>query len=292
MSITCGGATIAEMKTVLIACIVALLASSGPQAIAADTNLPARSKPTRYWFLQGPRLEAQAMATDRRAVAFFSDPSRIVVYPAIAAVPPPSSWHVMRWRKYTTIQKFQHDLDTHSVGDGVQIVGYDAEQWALTPTEEQDDPAGYTEKFAQLAHSHGYKFIATPAINLMMRKYHGKNKYVAFVDDGLAKSLAPYVDFYHIQAQGLQQNVEGSQPSFKWFVEQIAAQVHSANPNAIVTVGISTNTPGSHTETSPDDIAASVRAAESIPGVSGYWLNVVGGKGSVASDALSRIDPL
>lgn len=273
------------MKIYALALIVAILGGS-----AASVNA-ATQKPTRYWFLQGPRHEAQAMATDPRAIAFFSDPSRIVVYPSIAAVPAPSSWHVVLWHKYTTIQKFEADLASNKVGAGVQIVGYDAEAWALTPDEEQNDPVGFTKKFAELAHAHGYKVIATPAINLMARKHHGENKFVAFVNDGLAKAIAPYVDFYHIQAQGLQQNVDGAVPSYKWFVAQITEQVHAANPNAIVTVGISTNTPGSHTETSSDDIAASVRAAESTPGVAGYWLNVVGGSGAVASDALSKIQP-
>ncbi len=277
------------MKISVFFLMAALLGTSAAVPAAADQTT--QSSNVRYWFLQGPRLEAQAMATDRNAIAFFSDPSRIVVYPAIAAVPPPSSWHVMLWRKYTSIQQFQDDISANKVGKNVQIVGYDPEVWSHTPDEEQQDPSDYIIKFAQLAHAHGYKVIATPAINLMGKKYHGQNKYVAFVNDGLAKTVAPYVDFYHIQAQGLQKNIDGGVPSYKWFITQISNQVHGANPNAIVTVGISTNTPGAHVDTSPDDIAASVRAAESTPGIAGYWLNVVRGENSIASDALSRIHP-
>lgn len=253
------------------------------------TRSAVASPTERYWILQGPGLEAQAMATDPRAVRFFSQPGRIVIYPAIARVHAPPSWHVILWRKYDSYQEFASDVLAGRISSGVQIVAYDPEKWGLTPIDEQVDPIGYTIKFAQLAHAHGYKFLATPAINLMNVLRPRTNKFLAFVDFGYARMAARYADFYHIQAQGLQHNVDGPVPSYAWFVRQIAAQVRSVNPNCIVTAGISTNTPGDAAPTTADDIAAAVRAADSD--VDGYWLNVLRGDKATALRALEEIDP-
>lgn len=227
------------------------------------------------------------MATDARGIAFFASPSRIVLYPVIANVPPPPSWKVLLWHKYTSFATFQQDVDAGTVPRGTEIVGYDDEKWHLTPANEQADPIGYTIKFARLAHAHGYKVIAMPAENLMQALSPERDKFAGFLGFGMAKAVAPYIDFYHIQAQGLQQNIDGAPPSFMSFVRQVADQVHSANAKVIVTAGISTNTPGAARSTTPDDMAAAVRAVDPI--VSGYWLNIVGGASQVAADALSRI---
>jgi hypothetical protein len=242
----------------------------------------------KYWILQGPRLDASAMASSPDAVRFLSQPGRIVIYPVIAAMPAPSSWHVILWRKFGSLAAFREALDRGKVGDGVQIVGYDPEKWQFTPDDEQADPAGSMIAFAKLAHQHGYKVIVTPAENLMLRNSPGQNKFQAFLASGIAKQVAPFVDFYHIQAQGLQHNIDGPEPSYRSFVRDMIAQIHEANPNCIVTVGISTNTPGAGGPTSPQDIAAAVRAVD--PMVSGYWMNVVHDDSQTAVDALKLID--
>jgi hypothetical protein len=195
---------------------------------------------------------------------------------------------VLIWRKYDSYEQFAHDVAANAVPQGTQIVGYDPEKWDLTPTDEQSDPVAYTIKFAQLAHAHGYKFLATPAINLMNVQAPRRNKYTAFVASGFARSVAPSVDFYNIQAQGLQHNVNGAPPSYAWFVNQIAGQIRAANPNAVITAGISTNTPGYFGETTAGDIASSAKAA--APLVTGYWINVVRGNSEPAVRALEDLD--
>lgn len=246
--------------------------------------LGAASSPSpTYWIVQGPRLDAEAVATNPDAIAFFNDPNRIVLYPAIAAVPAPRTWHVILWRKYASLERFRDDLARGKVGSGVQIVGYDPEHWRFTPVDEQQDPIASSIAFAQLAHAHGYKVIVMPAENLAVINRRA-DKFRAFLDSGYASRVAPYVDFYHIQAQGLQHRINGPFPSYRSFVEQMVAQIHAANPNVIITAGISTNTPGSAEPTSGADMAAAAKAVSDL--VSGYWINVVRGNNSTAVDAL------
>lgn len=268
--------------------IAALLLALGIGGAAAAAATAPSAPNVRYWILHGPGEEAQAMATDPRGVKFLSDPSRIVLYPVNARVPAPSSWNVIPWKPYASFAKFQEDVNSGRIPRGTQVVGYDIESWRFSPSDEQADPIGYTIKFAQLAHAHGFKVISTPAEDLMGRLAPGENKFLAFEKFGMAKAVAPYVDFYHIQAQGLQHNIDGPAPSFLSFTRNIIAQVHDANPNTIITVGISTNTPGDRGHpTSGDDIVATVRAVD--PLVRGYWLNIVGGHNETAMDAVEKL---
>lgn len=274
----------------IIATLLLALGVGSSAAIAATPDASMQAAPNvRYWILHGPAEEAQAMATNPDGVKFLSNPSRVVLYPVNARVPAPSSWKVVLWKPYASFAKFQEDVNSGRVPRGTQVVGYDIESWRFSPPEEQADPIGYTIKFGQLAHVHGYKFISTPAEDLMGRLAPGENKFLAFEKFGMAKAVAPYVDFYHIQAQGLQHNIDGPAPSYLSFTRNIIAQVHDANPNAIITVGISTNTPGDRGHrTSGDDIVATVRAVD--PLVRGYWLNIVGGHDQTALDAVDKLD--
>ena len=252
------------------------------------TALPSPDAHVKYWILQGPRLDAYAMATRDRAIRFFSSPSRIVLYPAVAAVPPPESWHVVFWRKFDSLADFRRAIETNAIGKNVVVVGYDPERWQMTPDDEQRDPIASTIAFANLAHAHGYRVIVMPAANLMQRLFPGRNKYDAFVAYGYAKAVAQYVDFYHIQAQGLQHAIDRGTPSYVSFVRDIAAQVRAANPSAIITAGISTNTPGDVVPTQAGDMAAAARAVSDL--VQGYWINVVRDQGDTANDALRLLD--
>ena len=62
------------------------------------------------------------------------------------------------------------------------------------------------------------------------------------------------------------------------------SQIHQGNPDAIVTVGISTVTPGGRGPNTAETLMHAVLAAD--PLVSGYWLNVVGDRGALAKIAL------
>ena len=259
-------------------------------ALAAGVACAAAQEPPKvtYWMMHGEpgTEETQMFVSDPAAVRFFAQPSNVVIYPVKGAPPPPPSWHVMLWRTYASYARFARDVADNRVGQGVQIVAYDLEVWKASPEEEQADPVNSIERFAQLAHAHGYKVMVTPAENLVLREHAGQNKFAAFEQSGIAKQVAPYVDFYHIQAQQLQHHLDDGDVSYLSFVRTIVDQVHSANPNAIVTVGITTSVPGRE-QTNASEIAAAVRATRGLVG--GYWLNIVGPHGDMASQALSQL---
>lgn len=233
------------------------------------------------WIFQGPGLEAQAMATNPEGIAFFSNPAITVMYPVKANVPAPSAWTVILWQKYTSFATFQTAVAAGTVPAGTAVVGYDDELWSKTPANEQSNPIGYTIQFAQLAHQNNYLFVSMPAENLMQGLFPGKNKYASFITYGMAAQVAPYVDFYSIQAQGL----ELTPPSYASFTQTIVSQVQSANANAVITGGISTTVPNA-----PPVTAAQMDAAfaASMSMVAGYWLNIAAGTTPVAAAALAN----
>jgi hypothetical protein len=276
----CGGGTGAVVPGAASDASPRSLQSTLSQSTLSQSPLAAIPNTGRLWILEGPGLEAQAMATDPEGIKFFSNPSRTVLYPVKATVPAPASWKVILWHKYGSFAAFQSDINSGSVPAGTQIVGYDNEAWSFTPANEQREPIGYTIKFAQLAHAHGYKVFAMPAENIIQYRYPGQDKFTAFVKFGMAGLVAPYVDYYHIQSQDLQ-NVPASYASY---TQQIVAQVHAANPRVVVTGGVSTNPPQAATA---GDIDASIKASAQM--VSGYWLNIVGATTPIASAALANL---
>jgi hypothetical protein len=240
-----------------------------------------RPPTTQLWILQGPGLEAQAMATNPEGIAFFSNPSIAVLYPVRSNVPAPSAWNVRLWQKYTSFAAFQSAVRTGTVPAGTAIVGYDDEAWSQTPPEEQNDPIKYTIEFAQLAHQSGYSVIAMPSEDLMQAKFPGQDKFASFISYGMAKAVAPYLDYYDIQSQDL----ETSPSAYASFTQAIAIQVHSAHGSVVITDGLSTSLP-TQTQIAPVSIDAAVGATSSL--VSGYWLNVVGATTPIAAAALAN----
>ncbi len=262
------------------------LAACGGGGGGSSTTPPVTSPPPAgsagLWILQGPGLEAQAMATNPIGISFFSNPSRTVLYPVIANVPPPSTWRTIRWNKYASYADFSAAIASNSVPAGTVIVGYDDEAWSYTPSNEQLDPIDYTIKFAQLAHAHGFKVISMPAEDLMNNLSSESDKYAAFVSYGMARAVAPYVDYYHIQAQDLETNP----PAYAAYVQTIAQQVHSVNPAVTITAGISTNPADASGGAVASDMDAAISASQRL--VSGYWLNIVGATASIAATALQN----
>jgi len=245
---------------------------------AAPTPATGPSPTPKIWILQGPGLEAAAMAKDPEGIKFFSNPSRTVMYPVIADVSAPSSWKTILWQKYDSFAAFQSDIANGVVPLGTKVVGYDDEAWPATPVGEQNDPIGYTIKFAQLAHAHGYKMISMPAEDLMHGLSQGETKFTAFINYGMAKAVAPYVNYYHLQAQDL----EVTPAAYVSYVKTIVAQVHGANPDVIVTGGVATASPETAAE-----IDATIEASREL--LSGYWFNIVGQTTPIASEALTNL---
>lgn len=252
--------------------------------------------------MEGPYIESYDMATYDQSY-FASTTNHTVLYPAFvipktAATAPPSSWNVVYWIKFASITDLTNAIAAGTGNGGipsnVQIVAYDNESWAATPCSElgETGTAGSCtgtpnptvieqsmETFAtdvKNANS-SWKVMFTPAFDI----YAGVpgNKYNNFISSGIAGTVAPYADYYHIQAQGLEANPNSSPlPSYVSVVSSLYSTIHTANSSTIVTAGLSNYdssvSPGvSFTalqiETAVNDTTANV------PGIAGYWPNDV-----------------
>jgi hypothetical protein len=221
--------------------------------------------------LNGPGNEAQAMATDPTGVAFFGQKGLRTLYPIDHRVPPPSSWGVTYFKRYTSHAQFVSDIAAQgTIPPEVKIIVYDNEAWPQTPSGEQADPITYAKRFAELAHQHGYQFMNTPAENLMQAMFPAENKYLAFVRYGYAAAIAADCEYYEIQGQQIENDTTGdaTTPSFDWFTKQVEAQVRAANDKVVVLGGVVAKTGYSAT-----DIVNAVHATRGT--VAGYWLNVL-----------------
>jgi hypothetical protein len=238
----------------------------------------------RLWMLNGPGNEAQAMATDPNGIAFFGQASVETLYPVDHHVAPPASWHVSYFKRYTSYAQFEGDVGTEGAISGdVHIVVYDNEAWSQTPSAEQADPITYAQRFAELAHQHGYAFMNTPAEDLMQARFPGQNKYLKFLDYGYAAAVAPNCEYYEIQSQQVEMDTSGNatNPSFDWFTKQVAAQARGANPKVVVLAGLVAKAGYSST-----DIVNAVHATSDD--VSGYWLNILCELDCTAGDGLEN----
>lgn len=150
----------------------------------------------------------------------------------------------------------------------IKGVMYDAEAWALTPTQEQRDLKSYYAKAAALAHSHSLIFVAAPAMNLAAVHGPTSDRPGAYLQQTIAASAAQDADIIDIQAQSL----ERDSPRYEAFVRQAAQQAHHAHGPVVVLAGLSSNPPGTHVTV--DMLSAAVGATRQT--VDGYWVNIPG----------------
>ena len=111
---------------------------------------------------------------------------------------------------------------------GFDFIEFNLER-GLSPDSDSDNVVSAMKTAADAAHAHGLKFRAIPSRG--------------FTTD-YGSQIAPYVDYYHIQAQTLQD--DGVQ-AYRDYVHTQVAELKSANPNLIITVQVSLrqgNAPG------------------------------------------------
>ena len=99
----------------------------------------------------------------------------------------------------------------------------------LSPSSDNNNVVGAMKKAADAAHAQGLKFRATPS-----KSY--TTQYGA--------QIAPFSDYYHIQAQSLQDN---GITAYRDYVRTQVAKLENANPNLLISVQVSTqqgNAPG------------------------------------------------
>jgi hypothetical protein len=99
----------------------------------------------------------------------------------------------------------------------------------LSPDSDKNDVVGAMKKAAEAAHTQGLKFRATPS-KAYTTQY--------------GPQIAPYVDYYHIQAQSLQDN---GVKAYSDYVHTTISKLKQANSNLKISVQVSTqqgNAPG------------------------------------------------
>jgi hypothetical protein len=173
------------------------------------------------------------------------------------------------FKSYTGPTGLAAAISSGNLPVGTKAILYDAESWSQTPAVEQHNLGKYVSMAITLAHSHGYKLIATPGVDLVSvldpsRAGHGQ-RYQAFVSDGIAKDVAG-ADVVDIQAQ----SDERVASQYASFVKAAAAQVHATNASAVVVAGLSSNPPiGAVTS---EQLAGAISATSGI--AQGYWINI------------------
>lgn len=146
----------------------------------------------------------------------------------------------------------------------------DLERWSFTPESQQAHPVQAYKYFYQHLYTQpGQHFIvAAPSLDLVksvVPDYSGKLD-PEFVQLKLAEKIAPYSNFYEIQAQALENNPK----KYKNLVKEIVQQVKISNPGAVVIAGISTNPSGRNIPVL--DMIKDVKETRHL--VSGYWLTI------------------
>jgi hypothetical protein len=106
---------------------------------------------------------------------------------------------------------------------GIQIVGYDLEK-AFSPAADLSNPISYTIAASATAHKYGLLFMALPG-------------YPSGRDTNYAARVAPYCDYYVIQAQAATNDPD----AYQKFVTMMAKAVHNANPNTKIITQIDAN---------------------------------------------------
>jgi hypothetical protein len=102
-----------------------------------------------------------------------------------------------------------------------KLVGYDPEHWSQTPTSEQDNLVATVKQASTQVHGQHRSFFLAPDDQFDLQ---------------YAAQLAPYADYYCIQAE----HQETNPSQFSSFVRSLASTIHGANPNAKVYVQVST----------------------------------------------------
>jgi hypothetical protein len=251
------------------ALVVCALAGCAGQGTAGPASSPAPRGPAGtswIWMLARPAL-SQMLADP--AVRSRLERTRIyeLLQPGQQPLTGVSATPVVT---FPSVASLRSALAAGGLPSGTQAVLYDPEAWPYTPPGEQHDPVAAATQAARLAHAHGLKIIVSPALDLTTVLAPGSPapRWRAFLDLGIAGSMARVADAVEVQAQSL----ERDPAAYAAFVRDAAAQARAARPDVTVLAGLSTSPPGAAVGT--QQITEAVR--ESQPDVDGYWLNIPG----------------
>lgn len=236
-----GMTTRTVMLPLALALAVTLWVSQlGDAAKASDTEKRSHA----IWITAGWSLSHLDTAAPRASRYAFDNPRAIVLGNEDASqnqVPP--DYASLPMLKYESFARFRDDLLGGHIDPTIAIVGYDPENWPLTPLKERQNPIAYMTKFAKLAHSYDYTVFESPARDLMLTPgahcscKSGERLSHAYLRCGLAEAAALSGEIIDIQSQRL----ERDEYPFTRFVARAMKQARAANPSVVVLAGLSTS---------------------------------------------------
>lgn len=185
---------------------------------------------------------------------------------------------------YSSYAAFSHDVDHGAIRPTVHWVMYDFERWSATPGNEQQQPLLYEQKFATLAHMHGYKVILAPSQDLLpgfnkLAFQYGTSYAQAFITY-FASTTAKNADIWVIQAQPYEVSDYRASNAYANLVIGSAAAAHAVNPKVVLFSGLSTDQMTSANELYED--WNSVRST-----VAGFWFEHAQNQQAGTSTALA-----
>lgn len=236
----------------VIAAITIVVLAVGGWYVFQITQTPSVSIPQskRYWIISTPALnDLMANTSTRNVIA--ADTIFVPIKKSEQLAPATAGLHIIPTETFTSEAALASALSSSAILPSTKAILYDNEDWSLTPTEEQSQPAVYYRKAASLVHAKGYIFIGTP---------------VSKSDPQIDTEIASYVDVLDIQSQYDQ----STSSAYAGHVLPIARDAHATNPSLIILSGLSTNPPAGIP--TADQLVNDARSVQ--PTIQGYWLNI------------------
>jgi len=137
----------------------AAVSMMGPAAAASAATKPA-------WFMTAGNIQNLSQQDPATASHFFNTPSSYGAGASLVKTPVQAGYATTPVLAYTSYAQFSSDISSGAITYPYKWVMYDPENWASTPVAEAQDPVKYLKLFGQLAHAHGLKAIAAPALDL------------------------------------------------------------------------------------------------------------------------------
>jgi hypothetical protein len=143
---------------------------------------------------------------------------------------------------YTSYAQFSSDIASGAIKYPYKWVMYDPENWSQTPVSEQQDPVKYLTLFGQLAHAHGLKVVAAPALDLgavtgsLLPRLAGETCAQWYARVNIAGAAAANSNIYILQDESNMTNLA----AYDSLYGTAASQARAANSSVAVYSEVST----------------------------------------------------
>jgi hypothetical protein len=244
--------------------------TSRPQTVTASptTSVSAPVSPVStgtHWLIAASAVTKLEQIAGSSTIANYLDGPQTTIITNNSIPADLSSWNVAFALDTKSLAQIQAGVDGR-LSSRISEILYDPEHWSYTPVSEQENVGASSQQAESMAHADGKQLIVAPATNLAQVSDPGATAANSFIaTDDLAK-VAPSANIVEIQAQGLERDTS----RYAAYISQAVSQIRSANPNATIYAGISTNPSGAPVTAA--ELVAAVQATSSE--VSGYWLNI------------------